>query len=78
MAWNGRVQTVTRSWHSVVLDANPDFYADRTDELFYQFSNGREFRGNPNGVGVYTDPQPVTYLGSHAVLYLGDLVTYDP
>jgi hypothetical protein len=52
MAWNGQVVTTQRTWLSKVLEADPDFYAKRKDELLYKFSNGKEFRGDPNRVAT--------------------------
>ncbi|MBW3099247.1 hypothetical protein [Pseudohoeflea coraliihabitans] len=42
------VQTRTFSWWEVILQADPEFHAKRKDEKLFEFSNGREFRGNPN------------------------------
>jgi hypothetical protein len=46
------VRTVEISWLSVILKADPDFYAKRKDEKLYEFSNGRVIRGNPNKVAT--------------------------
>jgi len=50
MAWNGRVRTVETTWLEKVLEADPDFYARRKDEKLIEFSNGKQFRGDPNKV----------------------------
>lgn len=52
MVWNGQVRTVTFDWRSIVLEAEPEFYANRRNELLYEFSNGREYRGDPNKVAT--------------------------
>lgn len=52
MAQSATVRTVERSWLQLVLQADPEFYAKRKDELLYEFSNGRQFRGDPNKVGT--------------------------
>ena len=49
---DAQVRTVEISWLSVILKADPDFYAKRKDEKLYEFSNGRVIRGNPNKVAT--------------------------
>lgn len=44
----GEVRTVEFSLMQVILKADPEFYARRKDEKLFEFSNGREFRGDPN------------------------------
>lgn len=48
----GRVTSRTITWLSEVLKADPEFFAKRKDEKLYEFSNGRQFRGDPNKVGT--------------------------
>jgi hypothetical protein len=48
----GEVRTVETSWLTHVLKADPDFYAKRRDEKLYEFSNGREFRGDPRRIAT--------------------------
>lgn len=48
----GEVRTIEINWRSVVLRNDPEFYAKRRDELLYEWSNGRQFRGDPNKVGT--------------------------
>ncbi|MBT1154358.1 hypothetical protein J1C56_02005 [Aminobacter anthyllidis] len=48
----GDVRTVSFTWLSVILKAEPEFYAKRKDERLYEWSNGREFRGDPRRVGT--------------------------
>lgn len=50
--WNGQVRTIEFDWRSIVLKHDTTFYADRKDELLYEFSNGRQFRGDPNKIGT--------------------------
>ena len=38
---------------TLVLRADPDWQRAKTDEVEYQFSNGREFRANPETRGAY-------------------------
>jgi hypothetical protein len=52
MAWNGQVVTTQRTWLSKVLEADPDFFAKRKDEKLYEFSNGKQFRGDPRKVAT--------------------------
>lgn len=52
MAWNGQVKTVEFDWRAIVLKADPTFYRDRKDELLYEFSNGRQFRGDPSKIAT--------------------------
>lgn len=51
----GDVRTKEIDWRTLVLKAEPDFYAKRRKELFYKFSNGREFRDDPTKTGAYPD-----------------------
>ena len=46
------VKTVEISYLSVILKADPDFYAKRKREKLYEFSNGREFLGDPTKVAT--------------------------
>lgn len=46
-----QVRNTERSWLSIVLKADPTFYADRKNEKLYEFTN-REFRGDPNKVAT--------------------------
>jgi len=48
----GVVRNIQFTWLSVILRADGDFYAKRKDELLYEWSNGRQFRGDPNKVGT--------------------------
>lgn len=48
----GEVRTIEQSWLTVILKADPEFYAKRRDEKLYEWSNGREFRGDPRRVGT--------------------------
>lgn len=48
----GEVRTVLRSWLAVILEKDPEFHARRKDEKLYEFSNGREFRGDPRKVAT--------------------------
>lgn len=52
MAWNGEVRTTERTWRDIVLKADPNFYTDRKKELLYEFSDGRQFRGDPNKIAT--------------------------
>lgn len=48
----GEVRNVVTTWLSKILKGDPEFYADRRNEKLYEFSNGREFRGDPRRVGT--------------------------
>lgn len=49
------VKTREIDWRTLVLKAEPDFYAKRKKELLYEFSNGKQFRGDPTKQGAYPD-----------------------
>jgi hypothetical protein len=49
---SGIVQTRTFNWLEIVLQADPDFYGNRKREKLWEFSNGKEFRGDPNKVNT--------------------------
>lgn len=49
---SGDVRTIEFSWLELVLKAEPDFYAKRRREKLFEFSNGREFRGDPAKVNT--------------------------
>ena len=49
---SGDVQTRSFNWLEVVLKADPEFYAKRKRELLWEFSNGREFRGDPDKINT--------------------------
>lgn len=42
-------------WKVLVLKKDHDYEREKRDQLEYQFSNGREFRGNPDKRGPYAD-----------------------
>lgn len=44
----GDVRTIERPWLSLIIEKDPEFFAKRKDELLFEFSNGRQFRGDPN------------------------------
>ena len=53
----GQVTTVSFTWLSKLLEKEPDYYAGLKDEKLYEFSNGREFRGDPRKrATAYPDP----------------------
>lgn len=37
-----------------VVKTDPDFYRDKARQVEYEFSNGRNFYGNPAKRGAYT------------------------
>jgi len=49
---SGDVRTRTFNWLEVVVKADPHFYSDRKNEKLFEFSNGREFRGDPRKVNT--------------------------
>jgi len=54
----GEVRSVTFNWLTKLLEKNPDYYADKKDHKLYEFSSGREFRGDPAKVGTaYNDDE---------------------
>jgi hypothetical protein len=52
---SGDVRTREFTWLQALLQADPEFYAKRQKELLYEFSNGRQFRGDPRRVGTAYD-----------------------
>lgn len=46
-------KSVNRTWKTLVLKADPDFEAQKRNEIEYEFSNKREFRANPATRGAY-------------------------
>ena len=51
----GDVKTRRVNWLTLVLEKIPDYFADKKDVKLYEFSNGREFRGDPEKVGTAYD-----------------------
>jgi hypothetical protein len=51
-------RTLNIPWKVMVVRADPDFEAAKRNEVFYQFSNGRTFRGNPATHGAYSNETP--------------------
>lgn len=52
--------TVELPYRSLVLRADPDFEYKNRHQLFYEFSNGREFREDENQHGAYLPSGPVS------------------
>lgn len=48
----GDVQSRTFTWLSKILEKHPDYYADKKDHKLFEFSNGKEFRGDPAKVNT--------------------------
>lgn len=48
------VRRTVRTWRELVIKADPDFERDKRNELEYEFSNGKQFRGNRSLRGAYT------------------------
>lgn len=42
-------------WKAMVVKKDPDFEREKRDQVEFRFSNGREFRGNPNTRGPYAE-----------------------
>ena len=49
---NSNVENRSEAYLTAVLRAEPDFYANKRDVLLYEFSNGRQFRGDPTKVAT--------------------------
>jgi len=66
----GDVRYTERSYMALLLERDPEFYADRNRQVEYEFGNGREFLARP----AYSSYGPkfsyVVYLGNDPV-YLG-------
>lgn len=69
---------VERSYLSLLLEKDPDYYARtrNTNRVEYRFSNGREFLGHDlyNNYGPFD--YPVIY-GGESVVYNGETVLYE-
>lgn len=52
-----RVRFVERSYRSILLEADPDFYqrSNNLNRIEYKFSNGREFKGH----NIYDNYTPI-------------------
>lgn len=61
--------TVEVPYRSIVLRADPDFEYKNRHQLFYEFSNGREFREDENQHGAYRSSDATT--GPVSVLLTG-------
>lgn len=48
----GEVRTKETAYKTEILRANPQFYAEQKDELLYEFSNGKQFRGDHSKVAT--------------------------
>lgn len=57
MATVRTTKSVDRTFKSVVVAADPDFEAEKRNDLEYKFSNGREFRDNPAKRGPYASEE---------------------
>jgi hypothetical protein len=49
---SGDVRNIEIAWRTIVLKAEPEFHANRKKELLYEFSNGKQFRGDPTKVAT--------------------------
>lgn len=67
---NGNVRYTERSYMAVLLERDPDFYADRNRQVEYEFGNGREFIARPPYSSYGPTFSYVVYLGNDPV-YLG-------
>ena len=47
------VVSVDTPWRIIVVRADPDFERAKRREVYYQFSNGRTFRGDNATTGAY-------------------------
>jgi len=48
-------RTVSIPFKTLVQRADPDFERERRNVTEYVFSNGREFKANPDNRGAYAD-----------------------
>ncbi len=69
---------VERSYLSILLERDPDYYARtrNTNRVEYKMSNGREFLGHD----IYSNYFPLdllVYIGPYPVIYDGALVSYE-
>ncbi|WP_213287577.1 hypothetical protein [Bradyrhizobium sp. sGM-13] len=48
-------KSISIPWKVLVLRQDPDLERDKRNEIEYQFSNGRAFRGNPATRGPYSE-----------------------
>lgn len=45
----------SKSWRAIVVEANPNHYAEQIKVVEYEFSNGKQFTANPALRGVYAE-----------------------
>lgn len=74
---NGNVRYTERSYMAVMLERDPDFYADRNRQVEYEFGNGREFIARPTYSGYGPEFSYVVYFGNDPVYYGADKVQYE-
>lgn len=53
MSQPGATKSVNRTYASLVRQADPNFEADKRNQVEYEFSNDRKFTGNPARRGAY-------------------------
>lgn len=58
MAPYSKPRSLDIPWKALVLRADPNFEAEKRNETFYLFSNGRRFSGNPAKHGAYSSETP--------------------
>lgn len=67
---NGNVRYTERSYMALLLERDPEFYADRNRQVEYEFGNGHEFIARPTYSSYGPTFSYVVYLGNDPV-YLG-------
>lgn len=73
----GDVRYTERSYMALLLERDPEFYADRTRQVEYEFGNVREFIARPTYSSYGPTFSYVVYLGDEPVYYGTDQVQYE-
>lgn len=74
---NGNVRYTERSYMAVLLERDPDFYADRNRQVEYEFANGRQFIARTTYSSYGPTFSYVVYYGNDPVYYGAEKVQYE-
>lgn len=73
----GDVRYTERSYMALLLERDPEFYADRTQQVEYEFGNGRTFIARPTYSSYGPEFSYVVYYGNDPVYYGAEQVQYE-
>jgi hypothetical protein len=48
-------RSISIPWRALIQRWDPDYEKDKRDQVEFQFSNGRQFKHNPETRGPYAD-----------------------